>query len=161
LSFSIRPEAEGDAAAVHAVHASAFPTDVEARLVDALRTNNHAAISLVAVVAAEVVAHVLFSPVRPGRGLGLAPLAVRPEFQKQGIGSALVRAGLAAAAHDYAVVLGDPAYYGRFGFRRARDFGLDNEYGALDQFMARELRPGGLANVRGLVQYSSEFAVFQ
>jgi putative acetyltransferase len=146
---------------VHAVHASAFPSDVEARLVDALRRNNHATISLVATVAGEVVAHVLFSPVSPGRGLGLAPLAVRPEFQKQGIGSALVRAGLAAAAHDYVVVLGDPAYYGRFGFRRARDFDLDNQYGAGDEFMALELRPGALAGVRGLVQYSPEFAVFQ
>ncbi|HEX2197024.1 MAG TPA: N-acetyltransferase [Burkholderiales bacterium] len=161
MTFSIRPEAEGDAAAVRAVHASAFPSDAEARLVDALRKAGRVSVSLVAAVEGQIVGHVLFSPVTPGRGLGLAPLAVLPRFQELGIGSELVESGLDACEADYAVVLGDPAFYARFGFRRALDYGLDNEYGAREEFMVLELRPGALDGVRGRVQYSPEFAVFR
>ena len=108
----------GDAAAIHAVHAAAFPSDAEARLVDALRDAGHAAVSLVA-LESKIVGHVLFSPTRSnqGRGVGLAPLAVLPQYQRQGAG------------YDYIVVLGEPAYYRRFGFRRALDFGEFAELG--------------------------------
>jgi len=123
----------GDAAAIHAVHAAAFPSDAEARLVDALRDAGHAAVSLVA-LESKIVGHVLFSPTRSnqGRGVGLAPLAVLPQYQRQGIGAALASAGIGAcrsAGYDYIVVLGEPAYYRRFGFRRARDFGEFAELG--------------------------------
>jgi putative acetyltransferase len=87
---------------------------------------------------------VLFSPVHlegASGGAGLAPLAVRPEHQGKGI-----------------VVLADPAYYGRFGFRRAHDLGLGNEYGAHHEFMVLELEPGALGGVRGVVKYCGEFA---
>jgi putative acetyltransferase len=160
MRFSIRPETESDRDAVFAVHAAAFPSDAEARLVDELRKNGRAMLSLVAEQDGRIAGHVVFSPVTPGRGLGLAPLAVLPAFQRQGIGGALIRAGIAAASADYLVVLGDPAYYRRFGFRRALDIGLENEYGVRDEFMVLELRPGGLAGVRGLVKYAAEFAVF-
>lgn len=145
------------------MHAAAFPSDAEARLVDALRAARRAALSLVAEHDGQVVGHVLFSPVKSnrGRGLGLAPLAVLPRHQRQGIGAALIRAGIEACragGYDYAVVLGDPGYYRRFGFRRALDLGLQNEYGAQDEFMVLELRLGGLAGVTGLVKYCREFA---
>ena len=144
------------------MHAAAFATDAEARLVDRLRAAGHAAISLVA-LEGRIVGHVLFSEVQAsaGRGLGLAPVAVLPAHQRSGIGAALVLAGIEAsrsAGYDYAVVLGEPAYYRRFGFRRALDFGLGNEYGAQDEFMVLELRPGALAGLRGMVTYSAEFA---
>jgi putative acetyltransferase len=135
--------------------------------VEALRQAGKATISLVADLRGSIVGHVLFSPVsveqEPARGLGLAPVAVHPEWQRTGIGTALVQAGLAAAkARDFGfvVVLGAPAYYRRFGFSTASVFGLQNEYGADDPFMALELKPNALAGVSGLVKYAPEFGMF-
>lgn len=160
----IRPEQPGDVAAVYAVHASAFPTDAEARLVDALRAAGRLSVSLVAEDGGRVVGHIAFSPVSvagaPG-GLGLAPLAVIPECQRRGIGGLLVRGGLAVAAQSgarFVVVLGHPEYYPRFGFRRAGEVGLGNEYGADEAFMVLELQPGSLPAGSGLVKYGAEFA---
>jgi putative acetyltransferase len=164
---TVRPEQPGDIAAVFRVHVAAFPTDEEARLVDRLRTAGKALVSLVAQVDGEVVGHVLFSPVTvtgpagTAEGIGMAPLAVLPAHQRRGIGSALTRAGLdrcRAAGYSFVVLLGHPDYYPRFGFRRASDFDLDNEYGAGEAFMALELRPGGLPAGGGLVRYAPEFA---
>jgi putative acetyltransferase len=164
--MTLRPELPADAPAVHAVHAAAFPTDAEARLVDRLRANGEALVSLVADADGRIAGHVLFSPVtvtgHDASGAGLAPLAVLPEYQRQGIGADLVRAGLdacRAAGIPFAVVLGDPDYYGRFGFRRAGDYGLLNEYGADAEFMVIELVPGGPPK-GGLVRYGAEFAEF-
>ena len=162
----IRPEAGADSRAVYAVNAAAFPTEAEAKLVDALRAAGRAIVSLVAVLDGRVVGHVLFSPVsvetgESGDGARLAPVAVMPDLHRRGIGGALVRAGLAAVAaagFRYCVVLGDPAYYSRFGFERASAVGLGNEYGVDAEFMVQELTPGGLAGKRGLVRYAPEFA---
>ncbi len=119
--------------------------------------------SLVALVEGELVGHVLFSPVaaNAGRGAGLAPLAVQPRCRRKGIGAALVQAGIAAcgkAGFGYLVVLGDPGYYGRFGFTRASAAGLANEYGADAHFMVLELAPGALGGVRGVVKYAKVFS---
>src|SRR5689334_11642866 len=95
---TIRKERPGDELAIRSVHVSAFPTDLEARLVDQLRRAGRLAISLVAVVNDEIVAHLAFSPVtveNAAGGLGLAPVSVTPLLQKQGIGAALIRDGLA------------------------------------------------------------------
>lgn len=143
----------------------AFPTDAEARLVDALRAGGLMVVSLVAERAGEVLGHVLMSPVtlEPSGppGAGLAPIAVHPSRQRCGIGSALVREGLAACAATgiaFVVVLGDPAYYGRFGFRRASARGLANEYGADAAFGVVELKPGALTGGPALVRYHPEFS---
>jgi putative acetyltransferase len=101
---------------------------------------------------------VLFSPVTPGTGLGLAPVAVKPAHRRKGIAAALIREGLGQCS-GYVVVLGDPAYYRRFGFRLARDFGLENEYGADEEFMVLEAGPGALRGLTGLVKYREEFSV--
>jgi putative acetyltransferase len=148
------------------VHLSAFPTDEEARLVGALRGHGKAEVSLVALLGKRVVGHALFSPVSidapgsPARGVGLAPVAVRPEYQGRGIGAELIRAGLGECRRrgfDFVVVLGEPRYYRRFGFERAASAGLSNEYGVDEEFMALALRPGALRGQRGLVRYGPEF----
>jgi putative acetyltransferase len=162
----IRSEQPGEVTAIHAVHTSAFPTDAEARVVDALRAGSRLSISLVAEEGEQVVGHIAFSPVSVGGtagGLGLAPLAVIPACQQRGIGGRLVLAGLAAAAQSgagFVVVLGHQGYYPRFGFRRAQAVGLRNEYGADEAFMVLELAPGSLPAGGGLVRYGAEFAAW-
>jgi putative acetyltransferase len=166
--LTIRPERPEDAAAVGAVHRAAFPTDAEARLVDRLRANGKARAALVAEVDGEVVGHVVFSPVSVGGvhagGLGLAPVAVRPGHQRRGVGSALIREGLAVCRREgcpFVVLLGHPDYYPRFGFRRAGEVGLSNAYGADEAFLVLELRPGGCPAGGGLVEYGPEFGEWE
>ena len=120
----VRAATPGDSAAIRDVHLRAFPTAAEADLVDRLVADGDGVISL----AAEddtIVGHVLLSRMsveadgRPLRALGLAPVAVVPERQGQGIGSALVKAALSAAREQHEEIvflLGEPEYYGRFGF---------------------------------------------
>jgi putative acetyltransferase len=161
---AIHPERPGDVAAVHAVHTASFPTDVEARLVDLLRSAGRLPVSLVAEIGDAVVGHVAFSPVTTASGaigVGLAPVAVVESHRRQGIAAALVRAGLEAcraAGFGWAVVMGEAAYYSRFGFRPASEFGLSDEYGGGPAFQAIELVPGALPLGAGLVRYAPEFA---
>lgn len=160
----IRPERPGDAAAIHSVHAASFPTDLEARLVDLLRESGRLSISLVAEIGGEVVGHVAFSPVTVANGvvgLGLAPVAVTKPHRKQGIAAKLVRAGLEACRAvgvGWVVVLGDPAYYSRFGFMPATNYGLVDEYGGGPAFQVIEVVPGALPVGAGLVRYAPEFS---
>jgi putative acetyltransferase len=163
----VREERVEDAGAVRRVNELAFGRDLEASLVDALRSNGGVTLSLVAVDEDDVVGHVLFSPV-VGRsndgtfeGLGLGPMAVRPDVQRRGIGSKLIRAGLERlrdAGHEVVVVLGHAEYYPRFGFRRASEVGIRWEHDAPDEaFMVLELRPGCLRGRTGIVSYRPEF----
>lgn len=164
MTILIRPERPEDVAAIRAVHEASFPTAAEARLVDLLREAGRLASSLVAEVDGAIVGHVAFSPVTVGSGAagaGLAPLAVSPDHRRRGLGAELVAAGLAAcreAGFGWAVVLGEPDYYGRFGFRPAPSFGLSDEYGGGDAFQVVELTPGALPVGAGLVRYAPEFA---
>ena len=162
----IRYETPEDHASVRHVHQQAFGRSDEANLVERLRAANKAPIALVATLNGQVVGHVLFSPVvlEPAqphfKAVGLAPVGVLPEYQKQGIGSRLIREGLKAcrdAGYDAVVMLGDPAYYSRFGFSRARDHGLSNEYHAHEHFMVTALREGVLDGVSGMLKYQPEF----
>jgi len=143
----------------------AFPTTAEARLVDALRAGGHLSISLVAQEDEMIVGHVAMSPVTVAgarAGLGLGPVAVVPERQQRGIGHRLISQGLAVArglGMGLVVVLGKPAYYGRFGFKPAAEFGLTDEYGGGQAFQVLELRPGAVPRGAGLVQYAAEFAL--
>jgi len=164
--IEIRAERPDDVAAIRDVNERAFGSSAEARLVDQLRAAKKAVISLVAQHGNQVVGHILFSTVtvttapQSFRGAGLAPMSVLPEFQNQGIGSRLIRAGLSAcqsAVYDVVVVLGHVGYYPRFGFAKAMYYGLENEYDASDAFMVLELRPGALQRIRGLVKFAPEF----
>ena len=127
--MQIRDERNEDADAIRRSTAAAFAqaphsSGTEPRIVDALRDAGALAVSLVAISDdGSVVGHVAFSPVRiggeAGRWYGLGPVSIVPEMQRQGIGEALIREGLARLAAlnaEGCVVLGDPAYYGRFGF---------------------------------------------
>lgn len=153
--------------AVRAVNERAFGRAAEADLVDVLRRDARPTVSLVAESSGQVVGHIFFSPVAiessPGlSGMGLAPMAVHPAWQQQGIGSALVRAGLRACAAQGAqavVVLGHPDYYPRFGFTPAADFGLRSEYADAppEAFMALEMQPDALDAAHGTVRFHPAF----
>lgn len=165
--ISIRRETEADRQAVSRVIEAAFAQPDEAALVDALREVAHPHISLVAALDDRVVGHIFFSPVsiesegRAFTAMGLAPLAVLPEYQGKGIGSQLVREGLKeclSLGHNVVVVLGHPHYYPRFGFAAARAKGITCEYDVPDEhFMVAELEPGALAGRKGLVKYHPAF----
>lgn len=165
MDVKIRNEEADDFVQVREIVRAAFPTDAESRLVDALRANNKATISLVAVHGNEVVGHILFSPVSTSppsaaKGLGLAPVAVRPNMQSQGIGSQLIREGLRRCkelGYDYCVVLGGPKYYQRFGFEKASRFDIRNEYGVDDEFMVIRISD---RQVAGVARYAPEFGRF-
>lgn len=115
---TLRDEAAGDAPALAALLEAAFGGSEEARLLAALRRDGDLALSLVAEAGGVSLGHVALSPLTGdlGRAFALAPLAVTPKAQGMGIGAALVRAALARAKDAPVVVLGDPAYYMRFGF---------------------------------------------
>jgi putative acetyltransferase len=163
----VRPEKRDDAVAIRRVNRSAFATPAEAKLVDALRARAKPLISLVAEKDKAVVGHILFSPVRLEskpqlRIMGLAPMAVQPEAQHSGIGSALVEAGLAQCREqdfDAVVVLGHPEYYPRFGFMPSTKFGFRSEYDVPENvFMAVELVKGALKGATGKATYHEAFA---
>jgi len=165
--MKIRSFAAGDADAVYEVHRRAFDgrTD-ESRIVQRLHDADKAVVSLVAVENNRIVGHVLFSPTSvddPAENLelvGLAPVGVLPEHQNEGVGSSLIERGLVEcreAGADAVVVLGDPEYYSRFGFERASEYGLGNEYGADEGFMVKPLHGGALDDVDGVVTYRPEF----
>lgn len=165
MEIKIRTE-ERDIGQVGGILRAAFPTNAESRLVDALRENGKAIISLVAAQDQDILGHILFSsvsttPPRDAKGIGLAPVAVHPSVQSQGLGSALIREGLErckAPGYDFCVVLGDPKYYARFGFEKASSFGLQNEYGVDEEFIVMRFSDRDLAN--GVIRYASEFAMF-
>ena len=162
-----RIERSDDLLAIRRVNEAAFGRPDEAEIVDRLRVQSPAYLGLVA-VEEEVIGHIAFSPVtiEPARpdlaACGLAPMAVLPEHQRQGVGSALVRAGLnVCRERGYAAVfvLGHPSYYPRFDFRPASSFGLRCVYDAPDEaFMALLLRPGALDDIAGTVHYHPVFA---
>ena len=163
----IRAEEPKDWAAVHAVNVAAFETPAEADLVDALREQAQPLVSLVAEDNGAIVGHIMFSPVSlPGhpslRIMGLAPMAVSPERQRQGIGSALCAGGLEQCKQlgfGAVVVLGHPAFYPRFGFLSSARFGIGCEYEVPEEvFMAMELQAGCLRGASGKVHYHAAFS---
>jgi putative acetyltransferase len=150
------------------IHELAFGRPDEARLVQNLHRAGAATLSLVAVEPDGTIAgHVLFSPVTietaagAASAIGLGPIAVLPDRHKRGLGSLLIREGLAELrklGHEAVVVLGHADYYPKLGFTPASAFGLRWEGGHDANFMAIELRPGALAGCAGVVRYRAEFS---
>lgn len=169
MNILIRPETSADHESIRHVNRLAFGQDDEARLVDALRDGSFLRVSLVAEQPGLVVGHILFSdlPIITGAGtvpaLVLAPMAVLPELQNQGIGSVLVQRGLEACrqqGHRIVVVLGHPNFYPHFGFSPKLAGHLESPFSGKDSFMALELVPGALDGVAGRVQYPPPFGAW-
>jgi putative acetyltransferase len=165
-TFTIRDENPADRDRVRAVNQLAFDGDVEADLVRVLYAAGEVLFGLVAEADGRLVGHILFSrlPIAMATGevipaAALAPLAVLPDWQRQGIGSALVRQGLARCQErdvPAVVVLGDPAYYTRFGFYVETARGLQTPWSG-PHLMAIELTPGCLGDGQGVAHYPAAF----
>jgi putative acetyltransferase len=164
---TIRPERPGDVSRIRHANERAFGRPAEADLVERLRQGCADALSLVAEDDA-VVGHILFTPVvvegtgQQVVGMGLAPLAVLPDRQRQGIGSQLVRRGLDILRErgcPFVVVVGHPEYYPRFGFEPASKYGLVSEWEGIPDaaFMALILDPYAVEGASGVAKYRGEF----
>ena len=164
----IRPERPDDIAAVRRINEAAFGQPLEAGLVDRLRAACADALSLVADDEGGVIGHILFTPVviddgnRELTGMGLAPMAVRPDRQGQGIGSALVRHGLTLLedrACPFVVVVGHPTFYPRFGFVPASRLAITSQWDGIpdEAFMIRVLRDEVMGHAGGVARYRDEF----
>ncbi|NJM73568.1 MAG: N-acetyltransferase [Scytonema sp. RU_4_4] len=162
------PETENQRAKIRQVITDAFGQTKEAELVDKIRNSPNfiPELSLVALEHGDVLGHILFSHIfmkTPEQilALALAPLAVTPLRQHQGIGSQLVQVGLSKCRKsDYSivVVVGNPRYYRRFGFQKASQFGLHSSLPIPDEaFMVLELKPSALMNMKGIVCYPAYF----
>jgi putative acetyltransferase len=164
----IREEIFQDIDAIRAINEKAFGQPQEANIVDKLRANCNRLLSLVALQDEKIIGHILFSPVtiegHPGilKGMGLAPTAVLPEFQRQGVGSELVKAGiemLKKSACPFIIVLGHPEYYPKFGFEPASRYGIKSQWEGVpdNAFMILWLDRTVMNHVSGVVKYRDEF----
>ena len=165
--MNIRKEKDSDKENIWKVNAEAFETEAEANLVNALRDSGIPFISLVAEEEAEIVGHILFTPVElvgndsDLKLMGLAPMAVLPKLQKKGIGSQLVKTGIencSTQGYDAIVVLGHPEYYPKFGFVPSVRYGIKSEHDTPDEaFMVLELKESSLKNKNGIIKYHAAF----
>ena len=169
MNVLIRSEEKNDYEAIKKINDLAFNQINEGVMIEKLRDNPEfiAELSLVAVVNDKVVGHILFFPVKIKndfeckRSLSLAPMAVHPNFQNKGIGSKLVNEGLKKAnecGFNSVIVVGHPNYYPRFGFKPASNWSIRLPMEIPDEaFMAIELKPDGLKNCSGIVEYPKEY----
>ncbi len=165
----IRPETQNDIELIRDVNFRAFGRTEEADIVDMLRDNGKSVLSFVAEHKGQVAGHIMFSVVTISSdpnykdAVGLGPIAVVPEHQRKGIGGVLVRGALIQCKElgfELVFVLGDPGFFGMFGFETASRYGFSCVYDAPNEaFMVIELVPGALRNKRGLVEYADEFNV--
>lgn len=167
--FRIKEEGLNDREGVRTVNVAAFGRNGEADVVDQLRDSCSAFISLIAKINDEIIGHILFTPVRliqdqdwSIEGMGLAPLAVLPGYQKQGVGTELCQEGLRkveSIGFPYVVVLGDPSYYHRFGFMRASDHGIRSSFDGVpdEAFMIKIFDSQVMAGASGVVYYQEAF----
>lgn len=160
--MSIRPATPRDRDAIRLVEENAFGQQAEAGLVDALVDADDAVVELVAEEDGQVIGHILFSRLFVQEGgrefpaVALAPLAVDPSFHGTGIGGALIREAhvrLKAAGETLSIVLGDPAYYGRFGYTHARAAGFESAW----QGDALQALAWGEAPETGRLAYATAF----
>ena len=164
----LRAETEQDFAVIYGVVEAAFGRPWEAQLVDRLRAlpGFDPRLSLVAEAAGRIVGQVLFTPIRirgasnDAPAVALAPVAVHPDHQRKGVGSALIRRGLEICrqvGHSVVIVLGEPAYYSRFDFVTASRFGVLAPFPAPDEaFMLIAFEPKAV--LAGTVEYPPPFA---
>lgn len=164
--ITIRKERPADIDAIHQLNLSAFEDGPEASLVDKLRLSCNEFLSFVALKNETIVGHILFTPATidgsSSIGMGLAPIAVLPSEQKNGIGSKLVRHGLDYLESDgcpFVIVLGHPKYYPRFAFEPASKYQLCSQWEGVpdDAFMIVVFNSGVLPKAGGIARYRDEF----
>ena len=166
----IRQEQASDVTAIHQLNRLAFEEEDEANIVDALRNNCEEILSLVALKDEQLVGHILFSPVRIEtddttlHGMGLAPMAVHPDHQHEGIGTQLITQGVELLQRQdtpFIIVLGHPNYYPRFGFQPASTFNIHCQWeGVPDEaFMALLLDKNLAGKCSGTAYYRKEFTI--
>jgi len=159
--MNIRESTPSDHATVDALVEAAFKQPAEARLVNALRASGDAVTDLVAETDNRITGHILLSKLRaPDNCVALAPVSVAPDYQNQGIGSALIRDAIDRAKQSgwtAIFLLGDPAYYTRFGFNVGKAATFETEYPA-EYFMALELEAGALSKLSRKVEFPTPFA---
>ena len=152
---------------IRAVNEAAFGGSYEADLVDKLRSDEHALISLVAELGPSLVGHIMFSRMWINTSIGLvsavalAPVAVHPDRQRQGIGSRLIRHGLdllRVRDEKLVIVVGHPGYYPRFGFSAEKAKSLESPF-PREAFMVAELSMGALDGIQGSVVYPPAFGI--
>jgi predicted N-acetyltransferase YhbS len=167
----LRQETQDDFKEVFEVNHTAFGQDNEAKLVDALRKNKTVFVPELSIVATfdnKIVGHILFTKINIKddkenlkESVGLAPMAVRPELQKSGIGGQLIRKGFEVAKElgfKSVIVLGHEHYYPKFGFEPAEKWNIKAPFDVPSNvFMAIELATDGLKNISGTVVYPNEF----
>ena len=164
----IRKELPRDYQLVRAINKEAFGQETEGAIVYKIRTACSDTLALVALKDGIIVGHIFFSPVilsgEDGiySGMGLAPMAVLPDYQNQGVGSLLVNEGLRLLKEmrvPFVVVLGHPNYYPRFGFETASQYGLKSQWEGVpdDAFMVLFLDESVKEKLRGVVKYRPEF----
>ncbi len=163
---NIRDETDESWSDIRKVNEAAFGDPNTANLIDALRANRKVHLSLTAEIAGKVVGHILFSSVfveaaqSSANGAALAPVAVLPEYQRRGVGSALIKEGLKRCRDigiDYVILLGHTTYYPRFGFEPLSKHGLTSSYGNGEYVMVQELTSGSLRSLSGTIWYQPEF----
>ena len=163
----VRPERPEDRAAIRLVNKQAFNRSDEADLVDRLREQGVVLASFVAEIEGQIVGHILFSRMSIETAneslpaAALAPVAVLPRLQSQGIGSELIRHGLdwlRAQGEQIVLVLGHPDYYPRFGFSTGKASLIASPFNP-KSFMALELKPNALEGIRGKVRYPTAFGL--
>ena len=166
--MKIRQEQKSDHKRVYEINGQAFEQEYEAELVEKIRVGESFVpeLSLVAEKDGEIVGHILFSKIKIAGeeeydSLALAPMAVTPELQRQGIGSELVTVGLETArklGFESVILVGHKDYYPRFGFEKASKWGIKCPFPVPDEaFMAIELTEGSLEGKAGTVSYPKEF----
>lgn len=163
----VRPELEEDRSPIRELNRLVFSGDNEANLVDRLRGERRVELSLVCVIGGQIVGHVLFSDLEaeidgcPIKSLVLAPMAVVPMRQRQGIGTRLMRESLLRlkrGGYEALFVFGHKTYYPRFGFSAELAKKLVSPFES-DAFMALELKPGALEGAKGEVVNSPAFGL--
>lgn len=167
MTVKIRPETLDDWNSIRDINLAAFGSSAEADLVDTLREGGYVSVSLVAEDENKIVGHILFSKTQiitdqgTQEALSLAPMAVLPRHQRQGIRSKLIVAGINECQNqgcEVVVVLGHPDYYPRFGFSAELAKSLESPFGGGEAWMALELVRGALNGCVGRIVYAPPFS---
>ena len=166
--IQIRKEKDSDFEAIKFVNDQAFKQPLEGNIVEKIRNTDSEILSLVAETDNQIVGHIFFSCAEITdhpeikKGMGLAPMAVLPEYQKQGIGSMLINKGISILKNQnvpFVIVLGHPEYYPKFGFEKASEYGIQSQWDDIpdEAFMILILDRDKMKNVKGVARYREEW----